>query len=136
MVNEVTPQQEIVFLKNHDLWKEFSSVKESHQRFMHNKNAPKENPFETFELKPHFQEESILLLGLEATDQLLHLVDLLKENPNMRHFEVKVPLPESKEDRMKIHDFVREHLPFLDSGTSNSKNAKKNIKEAKGTPSA
>lgn len=54
----------------------------------------------------------------------------------MRHFEVKVPLPESKEDRMKIHDFVREHLPFLDSGTRNSKNAKKNIKEAKGTPSA
>ena len=35
---------------------------------MHNKNTPKENPFETFELKPHFEEESKLLLGQEATD--------------------------------------------------------------------
>lgn len=67
MVNEVTPQLDVVVLKNPDLWKEFASVKESHNRFLHDKNAPKENPFETFELKPNFEEESKELLGDEVT---------------------------------------------------------------------
>lgn len=73
------------------------------------------NPFDSFQLAEGFEAEANALLGNEATAKIMALIEMLRTNPHMRHFEVRVPLPETKEDRMLIHTFVREKLPFLDS---------------------
>lgn len=48
-------------------------------------------------------------------------------------FETKVALPDSKEDRIKVHQLIRENIPFLESFTKNVHNqkSKKEIKDDK-----
>lgn len=55
------------------------------------------------------------LLGVETVQKIEEYLDLLRENDSICNFSVKIPLPENRDDRVLIHKFVRENLPFMES---------------------
>lgn len=89
------------------------------------------NPFTDFKFAEEFESESRHVLGDEATDKIFKYIEDVKENCNRTNFSIKVPLPAEKEGRMKVHNLIRTHLPFMESITRNINNLKKVQKEVK-----
>ncbi|CAD8124141.1 unnamed protein product [Paramecium sonneborni] len=81
-------------------------------------------PFANLYLSEEFIQQSNQLFGIEITEQFKQLVEKVKSTGKCVQFETKVALPQSKEDRIKVHHLIRQNIPFLESFTKNAHNQK------------
>ncbi|CAK62665.1 unnamed protein product (macronuclear) [Paramecium tetraurelia] len=81
-------------------------------------------PFANLTLSEEFLQQSTQLFGQEVTEQFKQFVEKVKTTGKCVQFETKVPLPESKEDRIKVHQLIRQNIPILESFTKNVHNQK------------
>ncbi|CAD8099677.1 unnamed protein product [Paramecium primaurelia] len=124
IVQEIDLKNQLAIISDKTKWHNFDQ-KQDHPQQQKNKTLPFENLF----LSEEFLQQSTQLFGLEVTEQFKQLVEKVKTTGKCVQFETKVALPESKEDRIKVHQLIRQNIPFLESFTKNIHNQKPKVEK-------
>ncbi|CAD8118419.1 unnamed protein product [Paramecium sonneborni] len=119
IVQEIDLKGQVAIISDKTKWLNFDQKQDQKPQ-----QKDKTLPFANLTLSEEFIQQSNQLFGEENTTKFQQLVEKVRTTGKCVQFETKVALPQLKEDRIKVHQLIRQNIPFLESFTKNAHNQK------------
>ncbi|EAR87715.1 tRNA pseudouridine synthase D (macronuclear) [Tetrahymena thermophila SB210] len=125
IVNEVTQEKETLYPSEKTIFQKQNNQKKDQS----NQEAPQEEKKSEYEISDELSQKIKEIFGQEKGEKMIKFYNDLEAGLKAKEneFSILIDCPDEKEERLKIHQFVREELIHMDSSTEGD-NAKKSIK--------